>query len=171
MQAKLEGALQGRLADLTAYGDTAGLMLWPVEPRSLTPSQCAELIDVSTRTLRRYSSMLSNSLSEPASKRGRKRFYSSQDVDTLRRAQKMMRQGMTLKDIAEVLPIQPANDVEQTALTLSPEANLALGGVIERQRQEGEENREINQNQDERLDRLEEWAKQSWWKKLFSSPD
>jgi len=163
----LEGALQGELADLTGFADNAGLMLSPVEPRSLTPSQCAELLDISTRTLRRYSSILSNSLSEPASKRGRKRFYSSQDVDTLRRAQKMMRQGMTLSDIAEVLPIQPADDVESTALTLSPETNQVIGGLVEVTRQE----REKNQDQDERLDRLEEWAKQLWWKKLTTKPD
>lgn len=163
----LEGAPQGKLADMTGYKDNAGLMLFPVEPRSLTPSQCAEVLDISTRTLRRYSSILSNSLSETASKRGRKRFYSSSDVDTLRRAQKMMRQGMTLKDISEVLPIQPANDVEATALTLSPEANQVIGGLVERARQIGEE----VESQDERLRKIEEFMKLPWWQRIWKRPD
>jgi len=142
-------------------------MLTGMEPRSLTPSQCAEVLGVSTRTLRRYSSALSNSLSEPASKRGKKRFYNSQDVETLRRAQKMMRQGMRLADISEVLPIQPAGDVPDTALIYSPEQNMALGAVIERARTIGESQEE----HEERLRALEEWSRLPFWKKLTSSPE
>ena len=78
----------------------------------------------------------------------------------------MMGRGMTLADIADVLPIQPATDEASTALTLSPEANLALGSVIERARQIGDE----LVSQDERLERLESWAALPWWKKLFRQP-
>jgi len=142
-------------------------MLTGMEPRSLTPSQTAEMLEVSTRTLRRYSSILSNSLSEPASKRGQKRFYNSQDVATLQRAQKMMRQGMTLADIAEVLPIQPANDVPDTAMIYTPEMNMALGAVMQKQSTISEE----QEKHDRRIRALEEWSKLPFWKKLTSSPE
>ena len=142
-------------------------MLFGMEPTRLTPSQCAELIGVSTRTLRRYSSILALALSAAASQRGKKRYYSSNDVDSLRRAQKMMGRGMTLADIADVLPIQPATDEASTALTLSPEANLALGSVIERARQIGDE----LIDQDDRLRRIEKWAALPWWQKIFSKPE
>jgi len=163
----LEGALQGELAEVTGFWENGQAMVTAMEPRSLTPSQTAEVLGVSTRTLRRYSSILSNSLSEPASKRGQKRFYNSQDVETLRRAQRMMRGGMTLKNISEVLPIQPAGDVPDSALMVGTETAMIVGANQERVQIIFEEITE----HDDRLKRLEDWSKLPWWKKITSSPE
>lgn len=167
LRVRLEGAPQGGLSKKTALPDTVRTMLAGMEPRSLAPSQTAEVLGVSTRTLRRYSTILSNSLSESSSKRGKKRYYNSQDVETLRRAQRMMRQGMTLKDIAEVLPIQPANDVPDTAMILSSEQAVMVGAAYEAARRLEEDHKE----HDERIAALERWSRLPWWKKITSSPE
>jgi len=138
-----------------------------MQPTRLTPSQTAELLEVTTRTLRRYSSILSVALSPSAAQAKRKRFYSGSDVEILRRAQKMMKDGMALAEIATVLPVVPAGENESTSLTLSPEQNMALGAVVERAQRLTDE---IG-GQGERLKRLEEWSRLPWWKKLTSSPE
>jgi len=144
-----------------------------MQPTRLTPSQTAELLEVTTRTLRRYSSILSVALSPSAAQAGRKRFYSGSDVEILRRAQKMMKDGMALKEIATVLPVVPAGDDESTSLTLSPEQNMALGAVVERARQLTDELSDQGDqltDQDERLKRLEEWYRLPWYRRIFGGP-
>jgi len=141
-------------------------MLVRMQPALLTPSQTAELLDIHVRTLRRYCAVLAVALSPTASRKGRKRFFDGGDIEVLQRAQKLMADGRTLAEIANVVAVRPA-DEETTALTLSPEANQAVGAIMERTRALTDD----VENQDDRLKKLEEWAKQSWWKKLFSSPD
>lgn len=140
-------------------------MLFPMQPALLTPSQTAELLDIHVRTLRRYSTVLRIALSPTASRKGRKRFYDGGDLEVLQRCRRLMADGMTLKEIANVVAVRPA-DEETTALTLSTEANLALGQVIERARAISDE----LIDQDDRLRRLESWAQLPFWKKLFSKP-
>ena len=77
-----------------------------------------------------------------------------------------MDRGMTIREVAEVLSIRPSND-EAHPIVLSPESNIALGTALERTKQIGDE----LHDQDDRLTNLEEWAKQSWWKKLTTKPD
>ena len=66
-----------------------------------------------------------------ARRKGKRRGYTSQDIQTLRLAQQELAQGRTLKQIAPGLPVVDAS-APSTALVLSPEANLALGQALER---------------------------------------
>lgn len=131
----------------------------------LSPSQAAAQLDISTRTLRRWSVAFAAALSPSAARKDRRRGYSSQDIQTLRRAQQELAQGKTLAEIAPGLPVV---DPEQpsTALTLSPEANLALGQALERTARVSE----TVSDHDERLEKLERWLREPWYRRLFGRP-
>lgn len=135
------------------------------EPNKLTPSQAAELLDISTRTLSRYALAFENSLSEGAGRHGKKRSWDGEDVATIRRAQALMAKGMTISDISDVLNVRPSGD-DTPATILSPEQNIVLGGMIERTRQLGDD----VTSQDERIEAIETWLRLPWWKKLFTGP-
>jgi len=154
--------------------DNAGRMISTVAQASkISPSQAAEILGLQKRTLRRWSSLFTNALSPSAGAKGRKRFYNGSDIATLQRAQKLKDQGMQLSEIASVLPVVPADEDESTSVVLAPEANLALGQVIERARAIGDElvdqdERLVDQN--ERLRRIEEFMRLPWYRRLFKKP-
>lgn len=148
--------------------DTVSDMLFHMaQPSKLSPAQAAEILGLQTRTLRRWSNIFAVALSPSASVKGKKRFFSGQDISTLRRAMAMRERGMSLADIAAVLPIVPADENEATSLTLSTEQSMILGTVVERARALSDE----MDSQDDRIAKLEEWAKQSWYRKLFTKPE
>ncbi len=131
----------------------------------LSSKQAAGLLEISTRTLRRWSVAFAGSLSEGARRKGRRRAYSSQDVDTFRKAQAMLGQALTIEQVAARLPIiQPGEPT--TALTLSPEANLALGQALERTARVSE----TVSDHDDRLKRLEDWLRLPWYRRMFGRP-
>jgi len=165
---------QGENDRLTTSPVTAGRTLIRMQPDKLSPAQCAEILGIQPRTLRRWSVILATGLSPSAAAIGRKRYYSGSDIQTLRRAQEMMKNGMTLKRIAEVLPIVPADEDKSTSVILSSEMSLAmqeqamaLGALAER----GRTISESQEEHEERLKRLEEWSRLPFWKKLTSSPE
>jgi len=83
----------------------------------------------------------------------------------------MLDQGMTLAEIAPLLPIRTNDTV--TALTLSPEANLALGQALERTKRILDEIGDMKDGQvdlDDRLRRVEKWMSRPWWRRLFRRP-
>ncbi len=124
----------------------------------LSPAQAADLLRVSTRTLRRWSATFAGSLSESGRRSGRKRAYSSQDVDTFRRAQEMLNQNLTLPEVAARLPIiEPGEPT--TALTLSPEADALIVRMAE-----------TVADYVIRLERLEAWARGPWWRRILGPP-
>jgi len=139
--------------------------------QKLTPSQTAALLDVTTRTLRRWSKAFAGSLSETASRSGKKRFYQGSDVEILRIAQEGLRQGKTSKEVAASLP-EAARGSTETALTLSPEQNIVLGEVRERTRHLDF----VSEDHEDRLKRLERelaymrWRSLPWWKRLGTPP-
>jgi len=164
---------QGENDRLATSPVTGGRTLIHMQPDKLSPAQCAEILEIRPRTLRRWSVTLATALSPSASVAGRKRYYSGSDIQTLRRAQEMMKDGMTLKRIAEVLPIVPADEDSPTSVILSSEMSLAmqeqamgLGAVMQKQITISEDQEE----HDERLRALEDWSKLPFWKKLTSSP-
>jgi len=141
--------------------------------QKLTPSQAAEVLQIHKRTLRRWSVLFANALSPSAGATGKKRFYNSADIQTLRRVEKLKKDGMQLSEIASVLPVVPADEDQPNPLILAPEANLALGQVIERARAIGDElidqdERLVDQN--ERLRRIEEFMRLPWYRRLFKKP-
>ena len=97
----------------------------------LAPAQTAGLLNINPRTLRRWSTAFAASLSEPAKRKGQKRFYAGEDVETLRMAQVELRKGKTIVEVAAILP-PAATGTTATALTLAPEQNIVLGEVREK---------------------------------------
>ena len=131
----------------------------------LSSKQAAEMLGISTRTLRRWSVAFTASLGPEAARKGRRRAYSSQDIGILRRAQEELAQGRTLAEVAPSLPVVEP-EAPSTALTLSPEANLALGQALERT---ARMSHAVSEH-DDRLDRLEAWARLPWYRRLFGPP-
>ena len=143
-----------------------------MEARKLTPGQTAELLGISTRTLRRWSTAFTTSLSEGARRKNRKRSYTGQDVETLRRAAELLNGGLTLKQAAERLPVV-SPDKQTSAVMIAPEDQIMLGRVMERTSMLTD----TVTDHDERLDRierrsrqLEEWAAGPWWRRMFGKP-
>lgn len=152
--------------------------------RLLTPSQVAEICYISTRTLARWALAFNTSLSETASRKGRKRFFTSADVEVIRKAQEYIDDGMSITDAAVVLPIYDPEEEKGTALVLSPEAAYKLGELvtqtetmsneITRLRDENVRLEEKNDRVNERLYKLEaqaRWQRQPFWKRLFTPPE
>lgn len=135
------------------------------EAHLLSPRQAAAQLDVSTRTLRRWSLAFESALSASARRKGKRRAYSSQDIATLRRAQQELARGRTLAEVAPSLPVLEV-DAPTTALVLSPEANLALGQALERTSRLSDS----VTDHDDRLAALEAWFREPWYRRLFGSP-
>jgi len=152
--------------------------------RLLTPAQAAEMCSISTRTLARWALAFSDSLSEAASRKGRKRFFSSADIETLRKADAYIQDGMSIADAAALLPVIDPEEEKTTALMLSPEVALQVGQIIEvtdtlkeemyrlRDKNDRLEERNIrleqkNERNEDRLQRLEARARQPFWRRLF----
>ncbi|MCK5600310.1 MerR family transcriptional regulator [Candidatus Pacearchaeota archaeon] len=143
-----------------------------IEQRRRTPCQTVEILKISTRTLRRWSAAFKIALSETASRKGRKRFFDGHDIKTLQIAQEMLNERMTLIEIAPRLTVRTSE--ETTALMLPTEVSMAIGQALERTRNLVEDTKELEIKQDdqaERLEKLERWANQSWLKKLFTKPE
>jgi len=70
--------------------------------------------------------------------------------------------------MAEVAPSLPVVDPEApaTALTLSTEASLALGQALERT----SVLTETVTDHDDRLEQLERWLREPWYRRLFGRP-
>ena len=145
--------------------------------RLLTPNQVAEICFISTRTLARWALAFNTSLSETASRKGRKRFFTSADVEVIRKAQEYIDDGMSIEDASAVLPIYDPEEEKGTALVLSPEAAYKLGELVtqtETMTNEITRLRDINDRNEERLYKLEaqaRWQRQPFWKRLFSPPE
>ena len=166
---------------------TGGFNPIPPQPdtgRLLTPAQAAQMCNISTRTLARWALAFSDSLSEHASREGRKRFFSSADIETLRKAESYIQDGMTIADAAALLPVVDPEEEKTTALMLSPEVALQVGQIIEvtdtlkeemyrlRDKNDRLEERNIrleqkNERNEDRLQRLEARARQPFWRRLF----
>lgn len=136
-----------------------------MDPHLLSPGQVAGILSISTRTLRRWSTAFKAALSSSARRQGRKRAYSSRDVDALRRAQAELDQGRSLAEVARSLSVVD-REVPGTALMLSPEQNIALGQALERTARMAES----VTDHDQRLADLEAWTRQPWWRRIFGPP-
>ncbi len=98
----------------------------------LTPAQAAKMLDVSSRTLARWAVAFSKSLSETASRRGRKRFFSAYDMQQLQKASDLIQGGLTIEATADSLTIVDPAEVATTAMVLTPEVATQVGRVLDR---------------------------------------
>jgi len=135
------------------------------ESHLLTPRQAAAQLDISPRTLRRWSVAFESALSPQAARKGKRRAYSSQDIATLRRAQQQLAQSRTLAEVAPGLPVVD-HEAPGSALMLSPEANLALGRALE----VGDRLTDTAAAHDDRLAALESFLALPWYRRIFGSP-
>jgi len=139
------------------------------EPSKLSPSQAAEVLQVHPRTLRRYCKAFANALSSSASVTGKKRYFDSSDIETLRRAQKYLSEGMNMEEVAEILPIRPSNQENQSPLVLSTESAIIVGELRERTRGvvvKVDEHDERIRQLEERIAELEKGS-DPWWKRFL----
>ncbi len=84
----------------------------------------------------------------------------------------MLDEGLTLADIGPRLTVR--DDQTTQALMIPSEVAMAIGRALERTRGLIDDTKELELKQDDqadRLQRLEKWARQPWWKKLFTKPD
>lgn len=110
----------------------------PLEGSSelLTPSQVAGMIGTTPRTLARWAVACTHALSPTASVKGKKRFFSSYDVQQLQQLADLIKiQGLTIEAASTSLTVIEDVDVEEvqnTALVLSTEAAGQVATVVER---------------------------------------
>jgi len=131
----------------------------------LSPAQAAAMLDISPRTIRRWSVAFESALSSSARRKGKRRAYSAQDIDTLRRAQQEIAGGRTLTEVAPGLPVVDP-DAPASALVLSPEQSFVLGQLSER----SDRMSETVAGHDDRLADLETYLRLPWYRRLFGSP-
>jgi len=146
----------------------------------LTPKQAAAMVDIPTRSLRRWAKAFESALSEGArQKKGRRRSYDGQDVKMLLKAKELLSKGMSLEQVASGLPVRQVGE-EPSALVLSTEANLAVLQAVNQSARALERiDHVVDQvgtvadqvdDQNERLKQLEAWLRQPWWRRLFTQP-
>jgi len=110
----------------------------PVQGSSelLTPSQVASMIGTTPRTLARWAVACSHALSSTASVKGKKRFFSSYDVQQLQQLADLIKlRGLTIQAAASSLTVIEDVDEEEvqgSALVLSTEAAGQVATVVER---------------------------------------
>ena len=130
-----------------------------VESR-LSPAQAAALLDITTRTLRRWSQAFAESLSESARRQGRKRHYSGDDIAMLQRAKQFIADGLNLAEVAEQLPVITP-DEKPTAVALTPEAQQVMARVADKLSEHEKQIARLESRTDY-LTELEAWRALPW---------
>jgi len=140
-----------------------------------TPGQVSDMLEVPPSTLRRYVKDYPEHLSKTATKK-RGRRYTEADIATLARAREMLQQGRSPDEVGSLLAVVGQDDPEaepDSVLNLVPSISQALSEVQE----QAQALRSIletvadNQNAAEhRLEALEAWSREPWYRRLFASP-
>lgn len=122
----------------------------------LTPKQTAATLQVSTSTLRRWSSEFEPFLGQ---RTGIKRLYSTDDLAVLARIKELYKQGMNTAQVAEALPV--VKNTNSALINITDFANaLALSRA---------DNAKLAQSVDDlnsRLTALESYLSLPWYRKL-----
>lgn len=144
------------------------------------PRTVSEMLDIPPSTLRRLAGNYADLLSEAAGKSGSKRFYTDDDVLTLKRISAYTRQRKTPDEIRQLLQVVEPEPEPTNALALLPtvlaEFEHLRGQIasLNEQIQTSQEkhdqtSHELSETR-QRLDRLEDWLKLPWYKRLTSRP-
>lgn len=132
------------------------------EKRELTIGAAAQVLGVTTATVRNWVKFYGSHLSPDATRRTGKRF-TPEDIDTLRRVQQLLASGSTFEQVVEMLPaegeIYTEPLPEDTETPFQPEpAQLAIVPIIERFQQlletQAENHRATVQAKDELIQEL-----------------
>ena len=137
-----------------------------VESR-LSPAQAAALLDITTRTLRRWSQAFAASLSESARRKGRKRHYSGDDIAMLERAKQFIADGLNLSEAAVQLPVITP-DEKPSAVALTPEAQQVMARVADKLSAHEKQIARL-ESQTDYLTAVEEWRALPWLERRRTS--
>ncbi len=131
-----------------------------------TPSQVSEILKVPSSTVRRWAARFEPFL---APRLGKKRSYTSEDLDTFARIQAYLKQGFSLNNIDMLLPVmEPVPEAGTSLLSLTECAKTirTLDDMLQ-------EMAVINADQDVRIARLEshlDWYTTPWYKRMGRKP-
>ena len=140
-----------------------------------TPGQVSDMLDVPSSTLRRYVKQFAAHLSETATKKRGRRF-TEQDIATLARARELLQQGRKPEETNELLAVVGEDDPEaqpDAALALVPSISAALTEALDAARGLPAEVEDLSEKQGgtaARVDGLETWLREPWYRRLFGSP-
>lgn len=133
-----------------------------------TPEQTAQMLNIATSTLRKYSRLFSTFLSQPANRPQRK--YQESDIATLQRVVQLRSDGVSLEDIpAQLATVQPEEVKPENSLALIPAIATEFQSLHDQisQLQTDQESREKRlQDQIDQLKDELQAQKIPWWKKL-----
>jgi len=140
-----------------------------------TPGQVSDMLEVPPSTLRRYVKDYPEHLSKTATKK-RGRRYTEADIATLARAREMLQQGRSPDEVGSLLAVVGQDDPEaepDSVLNLVPSISQALSEVQEQAQALRSILETVADNQnvaEHRLEALEAWSREPWYRRLFASP-
>lgn len=128
----------------------------------LTPKQASDTLQVSTSTLRRWSSDFSPFL---GLRKGVRRLYTTDDIATLSRIKDLYKQGMNTLQVTEALPLVQGTNSDKALINITDFANaLALARA-----DNAKLNNAVNELND-RLTALENYLSLPFYKRLGKRP-
>lgn len=128
----------------------------------ITPKQASDTLQVSTSTLRRWSSDFSPFLSL---RKGVKRLYTTDDLATFSSIKDLYKQGMNTLQVTEALPLVQGTNNDKALINLTDFANaLALSRA-----DNAKLNNAVNELND-RLTALENYLSLPFYKRLGKRP-
>lgn len=159
--------------------DAADLMRAPV----FTSGQISDMLEIPPSTLRRYVKDFAAHLSETATKKRGRRF-NERDVAVIARAREMLQQGRVPEEVDKILAVvgeeQEPEATTDSALALVPSISQALTEALDTARSLrmevvdlGDQVDDVAGRQvasDRRLEQLEAWMREPWWRRLFGQP-
>jgi len=136
----------------------------------ITPKQVSDSLNVPASTIRRWAARFEEYLSP---RKGKKRSYTTGDMDTFRRIRDYSAEGFSLDRIAEMLSVveSPA-DQSTELLKLSDfiqSLEIAHSTVTKLQNQLDENSIKLEEQQ-ARIQALEEYIALPWYKKIVNKP-
>jgi len=128
----------------------------------LTPKQASDTLQVSTSTLRRWSSDFSPFL---GLRKGVRRLYTTDDIATLSRIKDLYKQGMNTLQVTEALPLVQGTNNDKALINITDFANaLSLARA-----DNAKLNNAVNELND-RLTALENYLSLPFYKRLGKRP-
>lgn len=140
-----------------------------------TPGQVSDMLEIPPSTLRRYVKDYPEHLSKTATKK-RGRRYSELDIATLARAREMLQQGRDPEEVNKLLAVVGQEDGQaepDSALALVPSISQALVEVQEQAqalRSILEAVADRQSDAERRVEILEAWIGEPWYRRVFASP-
>lgn len=128
----------------------------------LTPKQTADALQVSTSTLRRWSSEFTPFLSP---RKGVKRLYTTDDLAMLRKVKDLFNEGLNTSQVSDALAIVDTSNTDKALINLADFATALM--------QARESNLILSEKVDtltERLDALEKYLKLPFYKRIGKKP-